>query len=114
MKKNKCRCGCGTIIPFRNKNGLIFYKHGHSLKVKANRQNYFGDKNPFFGKHHSEKTKKRWSEIRKGKNMGVNNPMFGKHHSKETLIKISGENAVNWAGDNVGLSGVHKWVKQRL
>lgn len=34
---------------------------------------------------HSEETKRKMSEARKGKN----HPMFGKHHSKETLEKMS-------------------------
>lgn len=35
-----------------------------------------GDKNPFFGKHHSEKTKKEISDIRKGKYYGKQNIPF--------------------------------------
>lgn len=35
--------------------------------------------NPFQGKHHSEETKKKMSEAKKGKINGKKNPSFGKH-----------------------------------
>lgn len=35
-----------------------------------------GEGNPFYGKHHSEETRKRWSEIRKGRP----NKIKGKHN----------------------------------
>lgn len=41
------------------------------------------------GHHHSEETKRKWSEERKGKNVGENNPMYGKHLSEEQKKKIS-------------------------
>jgi hypothetical protein len=60
-----------------------------------------GERNPMFGKHHSDATKKILSEktkefmnSEKGKNIirsskkGSDNPMFGKHHSEETKKKI--------------------------
>ena len=50
---------------------------------------HFGEKNPFFGKHHSEEQKQKWRETRKGKNTGCKNPMFGKHHSEEQKKKWS-------------------------
>ncbi len=46
-----------------------------------------GEKNPFFGKHHTEETKKLLSEKLKGKNKGKylaeKNPMYKKTHSDE-------------------------------
>ena len=44
-----------------------------------------GDKHPSYGKHHSEETKKKSSELKKGDS----NPMFGKHHSEETKQLMS-------------------------
>ena len=41
------------------------------------------------GKPMSEKTKKKLSESKKGLQAGEKNPMFGKHHSDETKLKIS-------------------------
>lgn len=44
-----------------------------------------GEKNPFYGKHHTEETRKKISESLKGQK----NPMYGKHHTEETRKKIS-------------------------
>ena len=44
-----------------------------------------GENNPMFGKHHSEETKKKLSELNKGKYGGVNNPFYGKKHNEETI-----------------------------
>jgi len=43
------------------------------------------------GKHHSEETKKRMSENRKGKRIGKNNP--------------------NWKSDNIKKSAIHMWIR---
>lgn len=48
-----------------------------------------GEKNVFFGKHHTEETKRKISEARKGKYCGQKNPNFGKIPSEETRKKIS-------------------------
>ena len=51
-----------------------------------------GEKNPMFGKHRSEETKRKISAAKKGKhnnNKGENNPFYGKKHSEETKQKIS-------------------------
>ena len=52
----------------------------------------FGENNPFFGKHHSEESKKVMSEKAKELYSGENNPMYGKHHTKETIAKIKKTN----------------------
>lgn len=46
---------------------------------------YVGENNPFYGRHHSEETRKRISESHKGKETW----MKGKHHSEESRKKIS-------------------------
>ena len=47
--------------------------------------NFVGEGNPFYGKHHSEKTRVELSR----KLSGENNPMYGKHLSNETRNKLS-------------------------
>ena len=47
-----------------------------------------GEKNSFFGKKHSEKTKKNWSIKRKNHFMGEENAFFGKKHSDKTKEQI--------------------------
>lgn len=51
-----------------------------------------GEKNHFFGKHHSDESKRKNSESNKGIQAGEKHPMFGKHHSEETRKKISKAN----------------------
>ena len=64
-----------------------------------------GEKNPFYGKKHSEETKKRNAEAHKGKHLseetkkklseankeryiGEKHPMYGRHHSEESKKKM--------------------------
>ena len=42
-----------------------------------------GEKNPFFGKKHTEEYKRGLSEARTGKTLGKDNPFFGKTHTEE-------------------------------
>jgi len=51
---------------------------------KHSRDINLGEKNPFFGKHHTEKVKQEQSD----RVNGINHPMFGKKHSDETIEKI--------------------------
>lgn len=50
---------------------------------------FSGEGNPFYGKHHTEETKQKISNNRKGKRAGESHPMYGKKHSKEDLEKMS-------------------------
>lgn len=50
---------------------------------------HMGDKNGFYGKHHSEWQRNKWSQTRSGKQRGEDNPFFGKSHSEQTRKKLS-------------------------
>jgi group I intron endonuclease len=67
------------IIERRNKNKPIIIK----------RENFLGQNNPFYGKTHTEETRRKISEHHTGKYSGELNPMWGKEHSEETREKIS-------------------------
>ena len=47
-----------------------------------------GEKNPNYGKHHTEETRKKLSQANKGEN----NPMYGKTHTENTRKKMSQAN----------------------
>jgi group I intron endonuclease len=48
-----------------------------------------GNKNPFFGKNHTQETKDKISHSRKNRFCGEQNPFFNKRHTRETRQKIS-------------------------
>lgn len=50
---------------------------------------FSGELNHFYGKHHTEESKKKISQSRKGKNVGEDHPFYGKHHTEETKQKNS-------------------------
>lgn len=69
-------------------------------------EGHSSEDNPFFGKHHTKKTKAIISKKNRGKKhsvetrarisaatSGENNPNFGKHHTKETRAKIGAKSA---------------------
>ena len=58
-------------------------------KMRENHANVSGKKNPFYGKHHSDRTKKILKE----------NKSNEKNH--------------NWKGDAVGLRSLHYWIRSR-
>lgn len=60
-----------------------------------------GEKNPFYGKKHSDESKDKMSKIRKDNYFGENHPMYGKKHSVESIEKMklqNGENHPSWNG----------------
>jgi len=82
------------------------------LKLSVIAKERIGDKNPFFRKHHTEKTKQKQSAAKKGKpspqkgkkksaehcrnlsiahtglQAGEKHPLFGKHHTKDSILKM--------------------------
>ena len=78
---------------------LIFITHSDHSKLHNKLQDYHnGNSNPMFGKHHSEETRKKLREARKGKHLGKDNPFYGKHHSEEYKKRIGAINKVKMKG----------------
>lgn len=65
-----------------------------------------GEKNSFYGKHHSDEAKQKMSQDRQGKNTGEENPFYGRTHSEETKQKLS-EYASERTGDKNPNYGSH-------
>ena len=59
------------------KESSIFGKHHSEETKKKMSETRKGEKHPFYGKHHSEESRRKMSEVRKGK-----------HHSEETKRKM--------------------------
>lgn len=73
----------------------------YGYNIKNGGKKLFGEDNPFYGKHHSEETKRIISEKNTGRiateeerkmrrkiNLGDKNPFYGKKHSNETKDRI--------------------------
>lgn len=98
-----CKCGCGkevVIKPHHKYYGIPTYIHGHNpswIKGKKGiikhsdkwkkdaRERMLGEKNPFYGKTHSEEAKKKIKLFPKGHVPYIK----GKHHTKESKLKNS-------------------------
>lgn len=67
------------------------FKLSEEIKLKLSKIRK-GEKNSFYGKKHTDKTKKLISKNRKGKCSGNDHPMYGKSHTKEAMkkLKVSG------------------------
>ena len=87
------------------KNNPNYGKHLSDKTRKKMSAAQKGENHPFYGKCHSEETRQKLSEA----NTGENNPMYGKHHTKETKEKISEANKGKMVG---GKSPVAKIVLQ--
>ncbi|MCJ7747878.1 MAG: NUMOD3 domain-containing DNA-binding protein [Desulfobacterales bacterium] len=89
-----------------------------------------GERNPFFGKHHSKSTKQKLSNALSGRHLsedakqklsnaflGENNPLFGKHHTEVAKQKMSNRRKANpLLGAKNPFWGKHhsKIIKQQL
>lgn len=84
--------------------GLVGFTHTECTKKKMSASK-IGKKNPMFGRHCSEETRRKHSVSNKGKivstetrkklskaNRGENHPLFGKHLPEETRKKIGESN----------------------
>ena len=69
------------------KNPMYGKKHSQETKAKMSEQhwNCSGEKNPMYGKKHSQETKEKMTKAKKGKKSSF----YGKHHKQESKEKIS-------------------------
>lgn len=70
--------------------GASGFKHSDESKEKMSNSKkglFLGEQNPFYGKNHSEETKKLLSNLA-SERVGELNPFFGKIHSEDSLNKI--------------------------
>lgn len=104
--KNPCGCGCGLNA----KKGNTFI-NGHNLRLIDFKtcRNYEGKNNPFFGKTHTEETKKKMRENHQDYS-GENHPRYGKPVSQEQRDKIS-NNKERSRKISLALTGVKKSKK---
>lgn len=82
---------CQSCVKLGNKNP--FYGKSHSEEFKKQLSNdrkykYLGCNNPFYGKTHSEKTKSEISKSLNGVYVGTKNPFYGKKHNEKTIEKL--------------------------
>ena len=67
-------------------------KHSEDSKRKlseSRKGKYAGENHPLFGTHLSDETKQKISENRKGQCVGEKNPFYGKCHTEETKKRMS-------------------------
>jgi group I intron endonuclease len=85
--------------------GLLGHVANEETRRKMS-ESHKGKLNSFYGKHHTNETKQKFSKDRKGKNLGESNPFYGKSHSEETKKKLS-EQASTRTGDKNPNYGNH-------
>jgi len=78
-----CQCGCGELTSIYRGNPRRFIA-GHQAR---------GACNPRFGVKLTEDIKQKISTANKGKHVGENNPFYGKHHSEESkkIMSLKGK-----------------------
>ena len=54
-----------------------------------------GEMNAFYGKKHTDESKRLMSITSKGTQMAEDNPFFGRNHSEESKRKIGAANSIN-------------------
>jgi len=67
-----------------------------------------------FGRHLSVETKKKIAESRIGDKNWAKRPEVQNKIRKALLGRFSNEKHPGWLGDEVGYSGLHKWVARHL
>ena len=92
--KKQCP-SCNNLMTYKSKFNYKKSLLNNTLCIKCCN---LGNRNHFYGKTHTIKTKQKISVINKGKRLGVDNPFYGRTHTEETRKKISLKNT----GRNIG------------
>jgi len=106
----KCDYGCGQEARYKFKNEKFCCRKKAPLCPNVSKEaakKRTGEKNPFYGKHHSEDTKKYLSKIRIGKEPWNKNK-YG-IYSKETLEQMSLSKKGKYIPWNIGL---RNWLSE--
>lgn len=95
MKTRSCPI-CGKELVYDNHNS--FYR---ARKLNSNCKSCMqsGERNSFYGKQHTEETRKQYSKNRKGKKnamYGKPSAMLGRHHKEESIEKMSQKRKEAW------------------
>ena len=88
--KLKIQCACGEVFEKSFKDFKKGQKQCPKCGYKNSAEKQKGENNHFYGKCHTEETKQKQSEVKKGKYVGENNPNYGNGD------KIKGENNPNY------------------
>ena len=73
--------------------GILQYNEEHNKKISESLKKLPKEKHPMYGKHHSEETKKKLSEIHKGLQSKEKHPLYNKR-------KIFKESEIKWVNIN--------------
>lgn len=80
----------GTNKEYSLENCMLVSKSENIKQSNKTREYECGENHPMYGKHHSDETKSKQSEIAKKRFLNKkNHPMYGKQRSKETREKVS-------------------------
>lgn len=89
------------------------FKHREESKASMSRAKsamYIGENNPFYGKHHSEETRKRWSKQRSGRKLTPEwKAKIGKACQKKVVNLDTGEifDSLKEAAEKYGIPATH-------
>ena len=82
-------------------------KENNNMPLRRQRgsKSHMGELNAFYGKSHSEESKRKQSAARKGKYIGENNPNYGKCYSEDVRKKIGDSRRGKYGGDKNPMYG---------